>query len=149
MDRTFVMVKPDGVQRGLVGEIVARFERRGLKLAAMKMLTVSDELAKKHYAEHSAKPFFPNLVSFVRSGPVVAMVIEGKDAVPIVRSMLGATSPKSSSPGTIRGDFALDMGRNVIHASDSPDSAKREISLYFDNSEITTYKRIDEQWLYE
>ncbi len=143
------MIKPDGVQRGLVGDIVARFERRGLKLAAMKMLVVSDELAKKHYEEHAAKPFFPSLVSFIRSGPVVAMVIEGKDVVPIVRSMVGATSPGNSSPGTIRGDLALDTGRNVIHASDSPDSAKREISLYFDNSEIATYKRIDEQWLYE
>jgi nucleoside-diphosphate kinase len=143
------MIKPDGVQRGLVGDIVARFERRGLKVAAMKMLTVSEKIAREHYAEHAAKPFFPNLVSFIRSGPVVAMVIEGKDVVPIVRSMVGATSPMNSSPGTIRGDLALDMGRNVIHASDSPDSAKREISLYFDNSEIATYKRIDEQWLYE
>jgi nucleoside-diphosphate kinase len=143
------MIKPDGVQRGLVGDIVARLERRGLKIIAMKMLVVSDELAKKHYAEHAAKPFFPSLVSFIMSGPVVALVIEGNDAVPIVRSMVGATNPKNSSPGTIRGDFALDTGRNVIHASDSPDSAKREISLYFDNSEIATYKRIDEQWLYE
>ncbi len=149
MDRTFVMVKPDGVQRGLVGDIVARFERRGLKLTAMKMLTVSDKLAREHYAEHAAKPFFPNLVSFIRSGPVVAMVVEGKNVVPVVRSMVGATNPQNSSPGTIRGDFALDTGRNIIHASDSPDSAKREISLYFDNSEIASYKRIDEQWLYE
>ena len=149
MDRTFVMIKPDGVQRGLVGDIVARFERRGLKIAAMKMLLVSEDLAKKHYEEHAAKPFFPNLVSFIRSGPAVAMVVEGKDVVPIVRSMVGATNPKNSNPGTIRGDFAVDMGRNVIHASDSPESAKREISLYFNNSEIATYKRIDEQWLYE
>ena len=143
------MIKPDGVQRGLVGDIVARFERRGLKIAAMKMLLVSEDLAKKHYEEHSAKPFFPGLVSFIRSGPVVAMVVEGKDVVPIVRSMVGATKPKDSSPGTIRGDLAVDMGRNVIHASDSPESAKREISLYFNSSEIATYKRIDEQWLYE
>ncbi len=143
------MVKPDGVQRVLVGDIVARFERRGLKIVAMKMLVVSEDRAKKHYEEHAAKPFFPNLVSFIRSGPVVAMVIEGKNVVPIVRSMLGATNPQNSAPGTIRGDFAVDMGRNVIHASDSPESAKREISLYFDNSEIATYNRIDEQWLYE
>ncbi|BAI61110.1 nucleoside diphosphate kinase [Methanocella paludicola SANAE] len=148
-DRTFVMIKPDGVQRGLVGDIVARFEHRGLKIAAMKMLLVSEDLAKKHYEEHAAKPFFPNLVSFIRSGPVVAMVVEGKDVVPMVRSMVGATNPKNSNPGTIRGDFAVDMGRNVIHASDSPESAKREISLYFNTSEIATYKRIDEQWLYE
>ena len=143
------MIKPDGVQRGLVGDVVARFEKRGLKIAAMKMLLVSEDLAKKHYEEHAAKPFFPNLVSFIRSGPTVAMVVEGKDVVPIVRSMVGATKPKDSAPGTIRGDFAVDMGRNVIHASDSPESAKREISLYFNTSEIVTYKRIDEQWLYE
>ena len=143
------MIKPDGVQRGLVGDVVARFEKRGLKIAAMKMLLVSEDLAKKHYEEHAAKPFFPNLVSFIRSGPVVAMVVEGKDVVPIVRSMVGASKPKDSAPGTIRGDFAVDMGRNVIHASDSPESAKREISLYFNTSEIVTYKRIDEQWLYE
>jgi len=143
------MIKPDGVQRGLVGDVVARFEKRGLKIAAMKMLLVSEDLAKKHYEEHAAKPFFPNLVSFIRSGPVVAMVVEGKDVVPIVRSMVGATKPKDSAPGTIRGDLAVDMGRNVIHASDSPESAKREISLYFNTSEIVTYKRIDEQWLYE
>jgi len=143
------MVKPDGVQRGLVGDIVARFERRGLKIVAMKMIRVSDDLAKKHYAEHAAKPFFPSLVGFITSGPVVAMVIEGKDAAPIVRSMNGATNPANAGPGTIRGDFALETGRNVIHASDSPESAKREISLYFDKSEIVDYKRIDEQWLYE
>ena len=143
------MIKPDGVQRGLVGDIIARFERRGLKIVALKMLLVSDERAKKHYEEHAAKPFFPGLVGFIRSGPVVAMVVEGKDVVPVVRSMVGATNPKNSSPGTIRGDLALDTGRNVIHASDSPESAKREISLYFDNSEIATFKRIDEQWLYE
>ena len=143
------MIKPDGVQRGLVGDVVARFEKRGLKIVAMKMLLVSEDLAKKHYEEHAAKPFFPNLVSFIRSGPVVAMVVEGKEVVPIVRSMVGATKPKDSAPGTIRGDFAVDMGRNVIHASDSPESAKREISLYFNTSEIVTYKRIDEQWLYE
>ncbi|MCD1293387.1 nucleoside-diphosphate kinase [Methanocella sp. CWC-04] len=149
LERTFVMVKPDGVQRGLVGEIISRFERRGLKIAAMKMLVVSDELAKQHYAEHASKPFFPGLVGFIKSGPVVAMVVEGKNVVPLVRSMLGATNPANSNPGTIRGDFALDTGRNVIHASDSPESAKREISLYFNTSEIATYSRIDEQWLYE
>ena len=148
-ERTFVMVKPDGVQRALVGEIVSRFERRGLKIVGLKMLVVSDELARQHYAEHSAKPFFPTLVGFIKSGPTVAMVLEGKDAVSNVRAMLGKTKPAESAPGTIRGDLALDMGRNVIHASDSPESAKREISLYFDRSELATYVRIDEQWLYE
>ena len=153
VERTFVMIKPDGVQRG-TGEIISRFERRGLKIVAMKMLVVSDELAKKHYEEHASKPFFPGLVGFIKSGPVVAMVIEGrkvgdKHVTAVVRSMLGATKPSESAPGTIRGDFALDTGRNVIHASDSPESAKREISLYFDNNEIAAYSRIDEQWLYE
>lgn len=148
-EQTFVMVKPDGVQRGLVGEIVSRFERRGLKIVGLKMLVVSDSLAKQHYAEHAAKPFFPGLVGFIMSGPTVAMVVEGKDAVTMVRSMIGKTKPVESAPGTIRGDFALDMGRNVIHASDSPESAKREISLYFNTSEIAAYTRIDEQWLYE
>ena len=143
------MIKPDGVQRGLIGDIVARFEHRGLKVVAMKMLVVSDTLAKEHYAEHAAKPFFPSLVGFIESGPVVAMVVEGKGVVPLVRSMVGATNPANSNPGTIRGDFALETGRNVIHASDSPESAKREISLYFNTSEIATFKRIDEQWLYE
>jgi nucleoside-diphosphate kinase len=149
LERTFVMIKPDGVQRGLIGEIVSRFEKRGLKIVAMKMLVVSDEMAKQHYAEHAAKPFFPNLVGFIKSGPVVAMVVEGKSVVPIVRAMNGATNPVNSAPGTVRGDYALDTGRNVIHASDSPESAKREISLYFKTSEIATFSRIDEQWLYE
>jgi nucleoside-diphosphate kinase len=148
-EQSFVMIKPDGVQRAIVGEIISRFERRGLKIVAMKMLVVDDELAKQHYAEHASKPFFPSLVGFIMSGPVVAMVVEGKDAVPMVRAMLGKTKPLESAPGTIRGDFALDMGRNVIHASDSPESAKREISLYFNKSEIAAYTRIDEQWLYE
>ncbi len=149
LERTFVMIKPDGVQRGLVGDIISRFERRGLKITGMKMLVVSDELAKKHYEEHAAKPFFPSLTSFIKSGPSVAMVVEGKDVVTVVRSMVGKTKPVESAPGTIRGDLALDTGRNVIHASDSPESAKREISLYFDNSQLATYSRIDEHWLYE
>jgi nucleoside-diphosphate kinase len=149
LERTFVMIKPDGVQRGLAGEIISRFERRGLKIVGMRMLVVSDELAKKHYAEHAAKPFFPSLTSFIRSGPAIALAVEGKDVVTVVRSMVGKTKPVESPPGTIRGDFALDTGRNVIHASDSPESAKREISLYFDSSELATYSRIDEHWLYE
>jgi nucleoside-diphosphate kinase len=149
LERTFVMIKPDGVQRGLAGEIISRFERRGLKVVGMKMLVVSDSLAKQHYAEHAAKPFFPGLVGFIKSGPAVAMVVEGRDVVTVVRAMVGKTRPVESAPGTVRGDFALDTGRNVIHASDSPESAKREISLYFDKSELATYSRIDEQWLYE
>jgi len=149
LERTFVMIKPDGVQRGLAGEIISRFERRGLKIVGLRMLVVSEQLAQQHYAEHSAKPFFPSLTSFIRSGPAIAMVVEGKDVVTVVRSMVGKTKPAESAPGTIRGDFALDTGRNVIHASDSPESAKREISLYFDKAQLATYARIDEQWLYE
>jgi len=149
LERTFVMIKPDAVQRGLAGEIIARFERRGLKIVGMRMLVVGEATAQQHYAEHAAKPFFGSLTAFIRSGPVVAMVVEGKDAVTVVRSMVGKTKPVESPPGTIRGDFALDTGRNVIHASDSPESAKREISLYFDKAQLATYSRIDEQWLYE
>ena len=149
LERTFVMIKPDAVQRGLAGEIIARFERRGLKIVGMRMLVVSADLAQQHYAEHAAKPFFSSLTGFIRSGPAIAMVVEGKDAVAVVRAMVGKTKPIESPPGTIRGDYALDTGRNVIHASDSPDSAKREISLYFDKSQLATYARIDEQWLYE
>jgi nucleoside-diphosphate kinase len=147
LERTFVMIKPDGVQRGIVGDIVSRFERRGLKIVGMRMLVVSDDLAKQHYAEHSAKPFFPSLVGFIRSGPVVAMVVEGKDVVTVVRSMVGKTKPAESAPGTIRGDFALDTGRNVIHAS-----IRRNRQRKYPCTSINTVSsllRIDEQWLYE
>ncbi|MCD6383922.1 MAG: nucleoside-diphosphate kinase [Thermoplasmata archaeon] len=148
-ERTFVMVKPDGVQRGLVGEVVGRLERRGLKIVAMKMLWIDRDLAERHYQEHTGKPFFEPLISYITSGPVVAMVVEGDSAIKVVRSMLGKTDPKEASPGTIRGDFALFTGRNVVHGSDSPESAKREISLFFDEGEIFDYRRIDEEWLYE
>jgi len=148
-ERTFVMVKPDGVQRGLVGEVISRLERRGLKIVAMKMLWVDRELAEKHYAEHVGKPFFPSLISYITSGPSVAMVVEGESAIQVVRSMLGKTDPKEASPGTIRGDFALFTGRNIVHGSDSPASAQREISLFFSPDEIQDYRRIDEEWLIE
>ncbi|HIP25677.1 MAG TPA: nucleoside-diphosphate kinase [Archaeoglobus profundus] len=149
MERTFVMIKPDGVQRGLIGEIISRLERKGLKIVAMKMINVDRELAEKHYAEHKEKPFFNNLVQYITSGPVVAMVVEGKNAVKVVRTLVGATDPVEAQPGTIRGDFGLDIGRNIIHASDSLESAEREISLFFKPDEILEYKRIDEDWLYE
>ena len=149
MERTFVMIKPDAVQRGLVGEIIARLERKGLKIVAMKMLHVSRELAQNHYAEHKGKPFFESLVDYITSAPVVAMVVEGKNAVKVVRTLVGATNPQEASPGTIRGDYGMDIGRNVIHASDSLESAEREISLFFKPEEIFDYKRIDEDWLYE
>jgi nucleoside-diphosphate kinase len=150
MERTFVMVKPDGVQRGLSGEIMSRFEDRGLKLVGAKFMQIDQELAAEHYAEHTDKPFFEDLTNFITSGPVLAMVWEGQDAIAQVRKMMGATDPTDSDPGTIRGDFGLDMGRNVIHGSDTePGSAEREIDLFFDDSELQDYDRIDEPWLYE
>jgi len=149
VERTFVMIKPDAVQRGLVGEIISRLEKKGLKIVAMKMINVSRELAERHYAEHREKPFFESLVSYITSAPVVAMVVEGKNAVKVVRTLVGATNPQEALPGTIRGDFGMDIGRNVIHASDSLESAEREISLFFKPEEIVEYKRIDEDWLYE
>uniref|UniRef100_A0A7C3UJH2 Nucleoside diphosphate kinase n=1 Tax=Geoglobus ahangari TaxID=113653 RepID=A0A7C3UJH2_9EURY len=149
MEKTFVMIKPDGVQRGLIGEIISRIERKGLKIVAMKMLRISKELAKKHYAEHQGKSFFDSLISYITSGPVVAMVIEGKEAVKVVRSLVGKTNPIEASPGTIRGDYAMDVGRNVIHASDSIESANREIALFFNENEIIEYKKFDEEWIYE
>ncbi len=149
MERTFVMIKPDAVQRGLIGEIIARLERKGLKIVALKMLHVSKDLAENHYAEHKGKSFFENLVDYITSAPVVAMVVEGKNAVKVVRTLVGATNPQEAQPGTIRGDYGMDIGRNVIHASDSLESARREISLFFKSEEIFDYKRIDEDWLYE
>ncbi len=149
-EQTFVMVKPDGVQRGLIGEIVSRFEERGLKLVAAKFTRLERSLAEEHYGEHEDKPFFDDLVNFITSGPVLAMVWEGQDAVQQVRNMMGETDPAESAPGTIRGDLGLDLGRNVIHGSDTePGSAEREIDLFFDDEELVEYERIDETWLYE
>ena len=149
--RTLVMVKPDGVQRGLIGEITSRFEDRGLKLVGAKFMRISDDLAHEHYGEHEGKPFFDGLVDFITSGPVMAMVWEGQDATRQVRAMMGETDPAESAPGTIRGDFGLDLGRNVIHGSDNEDEGanEREIDLFFDEDELQDYERIDETWLYE
>ncbi len=138
MERTLVLVKPNGVERGLVGEVVGRFERRGLRLRGMKMLVVDRALAERHYEEHVGKGFFADLVSFITSGPIVAMVVEGPSAVKVVRDMMGATDPVDAMPGTIRGDFALDIGENVVHGSDGVESAKREISLYFAPGELVS-----------
>ncbi|UEC41782.1 MAG: Nucleoside diphosphate kinase [Methanothrix sp.] len=149
MERTFVMIKPDGLQRGLVGRIIQRIEAKGLKIVAMKMRTIPLAVAEEHYLEHAEKPFFKDLVGFITSGPSVPMVVEGKGAISEVRKMNGATNPSAAQPGTIRGDYGLDMGRNVIHGSDSPESAAREIALHFDESELSSYSRIDEAWLYE
>ncbi|WP_054583462.1 nucleoside-diphosphate kinase [Halolamina pelagica] len=150
-ERTFVMVKPDGVQRGLIGEIVSRFEDRGLKLVAGKFMQIDQALAEEHYGEHADKPFFDGLVDFITSGPVFAMVWEGADATRQVRKMVGETDPAESPAGTIRGDLGLDLGRNVIHASDheDPGSNEREIDLFFDDDELVDYERVDEGWLYE
>ncbi len=131
MDRTLILVKPDAFERGLTGEIIARFERKGLKLVALRGLTVTRELAEQHYAEHSERPFFGELVEFITSGPIVAMALEGVDAIKAARQVIGATNPLEASPGSIRGDFATETGRNMVHGSDSPESAAREIALFF------------------
>ncbi len=149
-ERTFVMAKPDAVQRGLIGEIVSRLEERGLKLVGGKFMRIDRELAEAHYAEHEDKPFFDGLVEFITSGPVFAMVWAGQDATAQVRSMMGETDPADADPGTIRGDYGLDLGRNVVHGSDTePGSNEREIDLFFDEDELVDYERIDEAWLYE
>jgi nucleoside-diphosphate kinase len=138
VQRTFVMIKPDGVRRGLIGEIISRLERRGMKIVAMKMVKIDRALAERLYEEHKGKSFFEELISYVTSGPVVAMVIEADEAVSVVRKMIGATDPKEALPGTIRGDYALSKAENVIHASDSPEKASREISIFFKENEIIT-----------
>jgi len=149
MEQTYIMIKPDAVQRGLIGEIVARIEKRGLKISAMKMGFMEEDKAKEHYKEHVERPFFGALMEYVTSGPSVSMVVEGKDAISIMRKMNGATNPVDALPGTIRGDFAIETGRNVVHASDSPEAAKREIAIHFSESEIVDYAKIDEVCLYE
>ncbi|MEW6173185.1 MAG: nucleoside-diphosphate kinase [Bacillota bacterium] len=149
MERTFVMVKPDGVQRGLTGEIIARFERRGYKLVGLKMLLIPTELAERHYGEHREKVFFRGLVDFITSGPVAAMVWEGKNIVAAARDMLGATDPQKALPGTIRATYGIDIGRNVVHGSDSPESAQREIGIFFKEEELVPYNLTINNWIYE
>ena len=149
MEQTLVLVKPDGVQRGLVGEIVGRLERRGLKLVAMKLMQVDESLAHRHYGEHVDRPFFAGLVSFITSGPVVAMAWEANNAVEIVRNTMGVTNPTNAAPGTIRGDLGVDIGRNLIHGSDSAESAARELSLFFEPQEILSYGRSNDEWIVE
>ena len=131
MDRTLILVKPDAFARGLTGEIIARFERKGLRLVALKQMTVDEDLAKRHYAEHDGKPFFGELVEFITSGPLVAMVLEGDQAVTAARQVIGATNPLEAAPGSIRGDFAIAVGQNMVHGSDSNESAAREAALFF------------------
>lgn len=148
-EKSFLMLKPDAVKRKLTGKIISRLEEKGLKIVAAKMLIIDDDLAKEHYGEHSEKPFFKDLVDYITSGPVLAMVIEGSECITLIRKMVGATNPKEADLGTIRGDYAIDTGRNIIHASDSPTSAQREIALFFKDSEICSYILPDEELIYE
>lgn len=149
MEQTLVLVKPDGVQRGLIGEVISRLERRGLKLVAMKLMQVDESLARQHYGEHVDRPFFPGLVSFITSGPIVAMVWEAENAIEIVRQTMGATNPINSALGTIRGDLGIDIGRNLVHGSDGPESAQREVALFFKPAEILSYARSTDSWITE
>ena len=147
--RTFVIIKPDGVQRGFIGEIISRFEKKGLKIIGMKLVSVSKELAEKHYDIHKGKSFFKPTVKYIMSSPVVALVLEGNNAIDLVRTMMGKTNPQDATMGTIRGDYGQFIGRNIVHGSDSPDTAEFEISLWFKPEEIADYTRIDEEWLTE
>jgi len=149
MERTLIILKPDAVQRGLIGPIITRLEQRGLRFAAMKLMQITPDLAARHYAIHKGKPFYEGLVQFITSGPVVAAVIEGKDAINIVRRTLGATSPANAEPGTIRADFGLEIGRNLVHGSDGADTAAYEIPLFFTEDEILTYERAVDHWIHE
>lgn len=148
-ERTFLMIKPDGVQRGLVGTIIERFEKKGFKLVGLKFMWPSEELLQKHYSDLSSKPFFPGLVKYMSSGPVVPMVWEGLNAVKTGRQMLGATNPADSLPGTIRGDLCIEVGRNIIHGSDSVESAKKEIALWFGEKEVVGWTPAADNWVYE
>lgn len=149
MERTLVIIKPDAVQRGLIGPILSRLERRGLRFAAMKLMHITPELAGRHYAIHQGKPFYEPLIEFITSGPVVVAVIEGKGAIDIVRKTMGATNPAQAEPGTIRADFGLEIGRNLVHGSDGPDTAAYEIPLFFAKDEILSYERAVDGWINE
>ena len=148
-ERTFAMIKPDAVQRGFIGEIISRFEKKGIKIVAMKLVAVDRTLAEQHYGIHKGKPFFEPTVKYITSSPVVAMVLEGVNVIEMVRAMTGATDPQKAAMGTIRGDFGQFIGRNIIHASDGKDTAQFEIALWFTAEEIASYQRIDEEWLTE
>ena len=149
IQKSFVMMKPDAVQRRLMGKILSRFEEKGLQIVAVKLMKIDEELAKTHYGEHAEKPFFPSLVEYITSSPSLAMVIEGEEAITTIRKLVGATNPLEADLGTIRGDYGMDTGRNIIHASDSPASAEREIGLFFNEDEICDYKIVDNDLIYE
>jgi nucleoside-diphosphate kinase len=148
MEKTFLMVKPDGVQRNLIWEIAARFEKKGFQLVGAKLMTITNELAEEHYGEHKERPFFGGLVDFITSGPVFAMVWQGENVIATARQMMGFTNPKDAAPGTIRGDFGLTVGKNVIHGSDSLASAEREIGLFFKEAELVDYDKLVNEWIY-
>jgi len=149
VERTLFIVKPDGVQRGLIGPIITRLEQRGLRIVGLKMIQITTELARKHYAIHEGKPFFEGLVRYITSAPVVVMVVEGKKAIEVVRATMGATNPVAAAPGTIRADFALEIGRNLVHGSDGPETAKTEIALFFKPGELLEYSRDTDKWICE
>lgn len=149
MERTLIILKPDAVQRGLIGPILTRIERRGLRFAALKLIQITPELASRHYAVHKGKPFYEPLVAYITSGPVVVAVIEGENAIEIMRKTMGATNPAQAEPGTIRADFAVEIGRNLVHGSDGPDTAAYEIPLFFADEEILSYERAVESWIRE
>ena len=149
MDRTLVLIKPDALQRGLAGEIISRLERRGLKIVALRLMRLDEALARRHYAEHEGKPFLDSLVNFITSGPLIAAVLEGPNAVEVVRRITGATDPQNAEPGTIRGDFGLYIQSNLIHGSDSPEAAARETALFFDQDGIIAWERSTDRWVFE
>lgn len=149
MERTLIIIKPDGVERALVGPIISKFEQRGLKIAGMKLMQVSDELARKHYAVHQGKPFYEPLIEYITSAPVVVMALEGPQAVQAARSTIGATRPVEAAPGSIRGDFGMMVGRNLVHGSDSPENAAAEVALWFAPSELIDYSRAVDGWILE
>lgn len=149
MERSLVLIKPDGVQRGLVGEVIARLERRGLLIAGAKFMQVSRELAEEHYAIHKGKSFYEGLISYITSSPVMAMVWEGPNAIAAIRQTMGATRPLEAAPGTIRHDFALEVGRNLTHASDSPENGEKEVALWFRKDELVSWQRVSDPWIFE
>ncbi len=149
MEKSLIILKPDAVQRGLIGQIITRLEQRGLKFMGMKLMQVSPELAQSHYGEHEGKPFFGALVSYITSSPVVVIAIQGKNVVQTIRNTVGATNPMNAAPGTIRGDFGLEIGRNLIHASDSPESGEAEVSRFFDANDLITWERNTDAWIHE
>lgn len=147
MERTLIIVKPEGVQRGLIGQVIARFEQKGLKVVGLKLMQIPREMAERHYAEHAGKAFYEGLVSHITSSPVVVGVLEGPEAISVARTMMGVTNPKAAAPGTIRGDYGLDIGLNIIHGSDGAESAQREIGIFFTPTELVSYERAGDRWV--